>query len=149
MEPEVPRSPNPPDPSRLRSPAGFRTRPSFSVVPLCASMETPPPLSREEAQALLDSARSRIIEVDDLIIRTIGERRELVLSVARAKQVLGLPVMDPAREAAVVRQAAVRARDLGVDEEMTRDVIWRIMASARADQEGRGPESMNLPGDVR
>jgi hypothetical protein len=29
------------------------------------------------------------------------------------------------------------ARKLGVDEELTRDVIWRIIASARDAQEGR------------
>ncbi len=96
-------------------------------------------LSPEEARTLLDQVRARILEVDDLLIRTIGERRDLVLAVARAKDALGLPVLDPAREAAVVRRAAERAREMGVDEEMTRDVIWRIIASARTAQEGRLP----------
>jgi chorismate mutase len=96
-----------------------------------------PPIPPEEAQELLDAARKRISEVDDALIRTIGERRDLVLAVARAKEALGRPVLDPAREAAVVRRAAERARELGVDEEMTRDVIWRIIAAARATQEGR------------
>jgi chorismate mutase len=85
----------------------------------------------------LDEVRRRISEVDERLIRTIGERRDLVLEVARLKALLGLPVLDPRREAQVVRNAAARARDLGVDEEMTRDVIWRIIASARAIQEGR------------
>ncbi len=87
----------------------------------------------------LEEIRARISEVDDRLIRTIGERRDLVLEVGRLKEVLGLPVLDPAQEAKVVRNAAVRARDLGVDEEMTRDVIWRIIASARAIQEERPP----------
>ena len=46
---------------------------------------------------------------------------------------------DAAREAAVVRRAAALARDAGIDEELVRDVIWRIMASAREEQEGGGP----------
>ncbi len=33
--------------------------------------------------------------------------------------------------ARVVRRAAERARELGVDQELVRDVIWRIIASAR------------------
>jgi chorismate mutase len=45
--------------------------------------------------------------------------------------------MDPQQEAKVVRRAAEIARELRVDEELTRDVIWRIIAAARAAQEGR------------
>jgi len=89
------------------------------------------------AEATLDALRERISRVDDELIRLIGERRDLVLRIGRAKAELGLPVMDPAREARVVRKAAERARALGIDEEMTRDVIWRIIASAREEQEGR------------
>ena len=85
----------------------------------------------------LESLRERISGVDDQLIRVIGERKDLVLEVGRIKELLGLPVMDPAQEARVVRKAAVRARELGVDEEMTRDVIWRIIASARASQTQR------------
>ena len=110
------------------------------------SHRDPGTLSEVEARALLDEARARISQVDEELIRVIGERRDLVLRVAQAKAVLGLPVMDPAREAAVVRKAAEKARALGVDEEMTRDVVWRIMAAARAEQESRPlgwPEERN------
>ena len=44
--------------------------------------------------------------------------------------------MDPTREAAIVRRAAALARDAGGYEEMARDVLWRIIASARDEQEG-------------
>lgn len=85
----------------------------------------------------LDELRIRISEVDEELIRLIGERRRLVLDIGEEKARRGLPVMDPAREAKVVRKAAARARELGVDQEMTRDIIWRIIAAARADQENR------------
>jgi chorismate mutase len=101
----------------------------------------------EDARSELESLREHISDVDERLIRIIGERRDLVLSIGRIKDILDLPVMDPAREATVVRRAAVRARELGVDEEMTRDVIWRIIASARATQEERPagwPESPTL-----
>lgn len=91
----------------------------------------------EDTRSQLDSLRERISDVDERLIRIIGERRDLVIEIGRIKAILDLPVMDPAREATVVRRAAVRARELGVDEEMTRDVIWRIIASARATQEER------------
>jgi chorismate mutase / prephenate dehydrogenase len=102
----------------------------------------------DEAREKLERIRERISDVDDHLIRIIGERRDLVLEVGRLKEILALPVMDPEREAQVVRKAAARARELGVDEEMTRDVIWRIIASARATQEGRPsgwPERGALP----
>lgn len=92
-------------------------------------------MDNTEATEELERVRTRISEIDDRLIRIIGERRDLVLEVGRLKAILNLPVMDPGREAQVVRKAAARARELGVDEEMTRDVIWRIIASARSTQE--------------
>lgn len=81
--------------------------------------------------------RDRIIEVDRALIGLVAERRELVLQVGAIKAERGLPVLDPGREAQVVRRAAQLAREAGVDEELVRDVIWRIIASARDAQEGR------------
>jgi chorismate mutase/prephenate dehydrogenase len=86
----------------------------------------------------LEALRRRILEVDEALVALVGERRALVLEIGRLKAEMGLPVLDPSREAAVVRRAAELARERGVDEELTRDVIWRIMASAREEQEGGG-----------
>lgn len=91
----------------------------------------------EPSTAELDALRDRISQVDDELIRLLGERRELVVRIGREKARMGLPVMDPGREAAVVRKVARRARESNVDEELVRDVIWRIIASARAEQEHR------------
>lgn len=93
----------------------------------------------------LDALRTRIREVDEELIRLVGRRRELVLEIGRVKEELGLPVLDPPQEARVVRRAAETARKLGVDEELTRDVIWRIIASARDVQEGRTSWGPPLP----
>lgn len=82
----------------------------------------------------LEALRQRILEVDERLVDLIGERRRLVLLIGRLKAAQGLPVLDPSREATVVRRAAALAREKGVDEELTRDVIWRIMASAREAQ---------------
>ena len=95
------------------------------------------PDSTAPPEERLEELRDRIIAVDDEIIRMIGERRDLVLDIGRLKESLGLPVLDPAREARVVRRVAERSRALGVDEELTRDVIWRIISSARQTQSER------------
>jgi chorismate mutase len=97
-------------------------------------------MSRER----LEELRQRIEALDAELVRLIGERRDLVIEIGRVKAALGLPVLDPTREAAVVRRVAALARETGGDEEMVRDVIWRIIASARDEQEGRsrwGPAS--------
>ena len=99
------------------------------------------PESTAPPPARLEELRDRIITVDDEIIQLIGERRDLVLEIGRIKESLGLPILDPAREARVVRRVAERSRALGVDEELTRDVIWRIISSARQVQGERGSSS--------
>ncbi|MGD8320498.1 MAG: chorismate mutase [Gemmatimonadota bacterium] len=99
-----------------------------------------------EAEARLEALRKRIREVDRDLVRLVGERRELVLEVGRMKKELGLPVLDPPQEARVVRRAAELAREAGVDEEVVRDILWRIIASARDAQEGRTRWGPPLPG---
>lgn len=98
------------------------------------------PESADGPRAALDRLRERISEVDEELVGLVRERRDLAVEIGRLKAQLGLPVMDPAREAAVVRRVAGLARDKGVDEELARDVIWRIMASARVIQEEDGPQ---------
>lgn len=88
-------------------------------------------------RARLDDLRDRIHQLDRELVELIAERRDLVLEIGRLKESLGLPVLDPPQEATVVRRAAQIARETGTDEELVRDVLWRIIASARAEQEGR------------
>ena len=108
----------------------------------------PPTEDREAAEARLSELRSRIREVDEELIRLVGLRRELVLEVGEVKTLLDLPVLDPAQEARVVRRAAERARELGIDTELVRDVIWRIIAAARQTQSQHsswGPPELPRP----
>ncbi len=93
-------------------------------------------MSEAELRSELEELRDRIVAADDELIRLVGTRKELVLRIGRLKEALGMPILDPSREARVVRRAARRAREIGVDEELVRDVIWRIIAGARRAQEG-------------
>ncbi|MBI4519507.1 MAG: chorismate mutase [Gemmatimonadetes bacterium] len=88
----------------------------------------------KQAEQRLRELRDQIAELDAGLVRLIGERRRLAIEIGVVKSTLGLPVLDPQREAEVVRHAAAMARELGVDEELTRDVLWRIIASARSAQ---------------
>ncbi|MBI4540047.1 MAG: chorismate mutase [Gemmatimonadetes bacterium] len=83
------------------------------------------------AERRLQQLRERIAELDAELVRLISERRRLAVEIGAVKSELGLPVLDPQREAEVVRRAAAVARELGIDEELTRDVLWRIIASTR------------------
>jgi len=95
----------------------------------------------------LEELRQRILEVDKALVELVGERKALVLEIGRIKADLDLPVLDPAREAAVVRRAVALAREKNADEELIRDVIWRIMAAARQaqDREIRNPPPVEGP----
>lgn len=93
--------------------------------------KTPPPSG---AVTDIERLRDQILACDRELIRVLGQRRDLVREVGELKASLGFPVTDPQREATVVRRAAELARTAGLDEELVRDLIWKIMASARDQQ---------------
>ena len=99
-----------------------------------AAPEAPREASASADEAELERLRTEILQCDRDLVGVISRRRELVREIGRIKRELGLPVTDPAREAAVVRRAAERARAAGIDEKLVRDVLWAVMASARGDQ---------------
>lgn len=93
----------------------------------------------------LDDVRAEIVAVDDALVELLARRLSLAREIGSIKRQLGLPVMDPAREAEVVRRAAAFARERGVDPELVRAVLWRIIDQARTEQtvdpEAGGAES--------
>jgi len=78
--------------------------------------------------------RLEIDAIDRAIVEAIGLRVLIGTRIGEIKQELGLPVLDPAREAAVVRRSAERARDAGVDEEAVREIFWRLIGLSRRKQ---------------
>jgi chorismate mutase/prephenate dehydrogenase len=87
------------------------------------------------ARAELDGLRAQIGAVDQQIVDLIARRLDLAARIGALKETLGLPVMDPAREAEVVRRAAAGARERGADPELVRAVLWQIIDHARRVQE--------------
>lgn len=108
-----------------------------------------PPLSRtrvlgvEDASAMGDSPasigriRDEIDRLDDDIVDLLERRGRLAGAARTCKERLGLPLFDPAREAAIVRRVAERAAAASLDSEIVRDIYWRIVQLARVTQLGQ------------
>lgn len=86
--------------------------------------------------AALVALRTEIEAVDDALIGALARRMALAREVRAVKQRAGQPVLDPAREAAVVSRASARARAAGLPEDDVRALYWQIMALARRVQRG-------------
>ena len=61
-------------------------------------------------------------------------RVALSKEIGSVKKVAGLPTLDPAREAEVIRRAAGIARDQGLNDEKVRDIFWHVIGLSRAVQ---------------
>lgn len=79
----------------------------------------------------LASLRSDIEQVDAELMACITRRLQLAREIREVKMRAGQPILDPAREAAVVAKASLRARDAGLPEDEIRAVYWKLMALSR------------------
>lgn len=80
---------------------------------------------------IMNELRAAIEEVDSAIITLIAERTALARAIGQVKAEEGRPVTDPAREAAVVANAARLAREAGLPEEEIRTLYWQLVALTR------------------
>jgi chorismate mutase len=83
----------------------------------------------------MSALRAAIADVDEKLIALVAERARLAREIGEAKRRAGLPALDPAREATVVRLAAERARAAGLDDEAIRDLYWRLIGLCRGEQQ--------------
>lgn len=79
--------------------------------------------------------REQIEGLDRDLVRLIAERVRLARDVGAAKRAAGIPTLDHAREAAVVRRAVSLAReaDLPFDDEI-RQIFWQLIGLSRRAQ---------------
>lgn len=84
----------------------------------------------------LTTLRRSIEAIDRQIVTLIGERLALAQRTGDLKREAGRPILDAAREAEVIRRAVNAARELGVPQEATREIFWRIVGMSRGVQEG-------------
>ena len=83
------------------------------------------------AAAELKQIRGEIERIDRAIIGLIAERVAMARRVGPLKQALGMPILDPPREAAIVRRAGELAREAGLSDEDVRYVFWHLVGLSR------------------
>jgi chorismate mutase len=85
--------------------------------------------------AALADCRDAIAEIDRRIVGLLAERVALGRRTAALKRAAGLPILDPQREAEVIRSATAAAREHGVGTETVREIFWHIVGMSRRAQE--------------
>jgi chorismate mutase len=88
----------------------------------------------EPVSTELAALREEIEDIDRTIVALIARRVKAARQVGRAKRNSNLPILDPAREAAVVRRAVELARSYQLDEEDVREIYWHIIGLSRRAQ---------------
>ena len=87
------------------------------------------------ALAELGRCRDEIERIDNEIISLLAERLALGKRTGELKRAAGLPILDPTREAAVIRRVTASARNAGLPSEPVREVFWQIVGMSRREQE--------------
>jgi chorismate mutase len=90
------------------------------------------------AHDALSGLRAEIEELDGRLVGLLAERVRLARRIAGEKAAAGLPLLDPPREAAVVRRAGTLARQAGLNEEEVRHLYWTIVGLTRRAQWAAG-----------
>ena len=101
-----------------------------------------------EALAELASCRDEIEQIDRQIIALLSRRLTLGRRTGELKRLAGLPILDPTREAAVIRRVTGEARDAGLPPEPIREVFWQIVGMSRRAQEAGDVSADAAGGDL-
>lgn len=98
---------------------------------------TPGQRQEQTAQALAELAQCRdeIERIDNDILGLLARRLTLGKRTGDLKRAAGLPILDPTREAAVIRRITGVARDIGLPTEPVREIYWQIVGMSRRVQE--------------
>ena len=88
-----------------------------------------------DPRAELARWREEIAEIDKRLIVLLAERVAIGKRTAGLKRAAGLPILDPAREAEVIRRAGETARTLDLNEEEVRGIFWHVVGLSRRAQE--------------
>jgi chorismate mutase len=96
-------------------------------------------MSETQDAALALAERRRDIErVDRQIVELLAERVRAGKEIGALKRMSGLPTVDPAREAEVIRRAGEMARAASIPDEPVRAIFWQIIGLSRRAQVDEG-----------
>lgn len=76
--------------------------------------------------------REQIDSLDQQIVELMARRFDFARETLTVKATHGLGAVDTRREAEVVRRAATRARERGLETELVRDIFWRLIELSKA-----------------
>src|SRR6185503_367798 len=93
--------------------------------------------AKAEALTQLAQCRDEIERIDNQIVTLLSERLSLGKRTGELKRAAGLPILDPTREAAVIRRVTASARAAGLPPEPIREVFWQIVGMSRREQESQ------------
>lgn len=79
--------------------------------------------NEKEAEDLLKESRNRIDEIDNELFNLICQRTSFAVDIALAKEYLGMPIYDKAREDAIHAKVEKLSDENGID----RDIIDQIV----------------------
>ena len=82
----------------------------------------------------LQSVREELARTDTELVALLATRMNLIREVARVKAEKDLPSFDREREGAHLDDLLTRAREVGVPEDLVRDVFARLFAASRLEQ---------------
>lgn len=97
-------------------------------------------MTDDRTPGTLEDLRAEIERLDGLIVDALARRVAVARHIGALKRERGDAVLDPGREAGVVRRAAARARERGLPEEEVRQIFWQIVGMARRSQIEPGGE---------
>jgi chorismate mutase len=83
----------------------------------------------------LSTCRQEIESIDNDLVELLARRLRLGQRIAELKRIAELPILDPTREAAVIRRVTMVAREAGLPTEPVREVFWQIVGMSRRAQE--------------
>jgi chorismate mutase len=91
----------------------------------------------DPANALAELAvcRASIEALDGRLVALLAERVAHGRRTAELKRAAGLPLLDPKREAEVIRRVGVSAREHGLPTEAVREIFWHVIGLSRRAQE--------------
>jgi len=84
-----------------------------------------------EPLASLAVRRKEIERIDRELVALIAERVRLAREIGGLKRAATQPLLDPPREAAVVRRAAEQAAELQLPDEPVRTIFWQLIGLCR------------------
>lgn len=88
-----------------------------------------------DPRAALATCRESIEELDRRIVALLAERLAIGKRTTALKAAAGLPILDPAREAEVIRRAVAAAREHDLPTEDVREIFWHVVGMSRRAQE--------------